>query len=150
MHRQLDCYNIWLYQTDSGIEFRIANFSSARDTQQLIGGNLTIIPSENRSIQAPELDMGSGVYDEKCDVWSLGCLIYFYIAKKYPPFSASNKSHYNRDLLFSSYNFTETQKTIIKRCLEFDPQLRPSVKEVYCLNNNKELQPETVYSAEVM
>lgn len=73
-------------------------------------------------------------YDQKCDIWSLGCVLYEACALK-PPFRAdSMKGLFNRiqsgkcDRIPSPYS--EELSEIVKKCLQLIPKNRPNAEEL--------------------
>ena len=86
---------------------------------------------------APEI-WERNAYDEKCDVYSLGCLIYELASLKHP-FEARSTSdlHYkvkNKKIPNVPYNYSAELNYIVKKCLLKDPNKRPSAFEL--IDNN--------------
>ena len=79
-------------------------------------------------------------YDEKCDIWSCGIILYILLCG-YPPFNgSSNNDIYSAiqhsKLLFEKESWKEISKeaiSLIKKMLEKNPRKRPSAEE--CLND---------------
>lgn len=87
MHRDIKPQNI-LIDTAGGPEIKICDFGIAR---------LCNLPTENYTVEvttlwyrAPEILLGSYRYNEKIDVWSMGCVLAELIKLK-PLFSGSNE-----------------------------------------------------------
>ena len=77
-------------------------------------------------------------YDEKIDVYSLGCLVYELASLKHP-FEARSTSdlHYkvkNKKIPNVPYNYSAELNYIVKKCLVKDPNKRPSAFEL--IDNN--------------
>lgn len=84
---------------------------------------------------APEVIKGS--YDEKCDIWSLGVLMYMMLSGVPPFFGTTRKEIMNKILKgkvsFSSKIWgliTDEGKDLIQSMLTYDPEHRPSCREV--------------------
>jgi calcium-dependent protein kinase len=85
VHRDLKPENILLDKDTENPRVTIIDFSTG-----------TLIPAEGNLTQnigtpyymAPEVCLGS--YDEKCDLWSLGVIIYILLCG-YPPFNGANQ-----------------------------------------------------------
>lgn len=79
-------------------------------------------------------------YDEKCDLWSCGVILYILLCG-YPPFNGSSEKAIMENVLIGKYsmkgkeweNVSQEAKDLIAKLLEYDPTKRPSAKEV--LNN---------------
>lgn len=83
---------------------------------------------------APEVLRGS--YDEKCDVWACGVLLYLILCG-YPPFYGSSRKSVMRKILKDKPTFhgpvwkkvSYEAKELIKLMLTKNPDLRPSASE---------------------
>eukprot|EP00756_Hemistasia_phaeocysticola_P063302 Hpha_TRINITY_DN6781_c0_g1::TRINITY_DN6781_c0_g1_i1::g.110906::m.110906/K20872/NEK2; NIMA (never in mitosis gene a)-related kinase 2 len=76
-------------------------------------------------------------YDEKSDVWSLGCVVYELCANV-PPFQASNQLSLAVKIRAGKYRplpelFSAELREAVARCLTVDPKQRPSVAELLAL-----------------
>jgi calcium-dependent protein kinase len=79
-------------------------------------------------------------YDEKCDVWSCGVIIYILLCG-YPPFNGETNSEILNKIKTGKYvfpdeewdNISEEAKNLISKMLEFDPSKRFSASD--CLNH---------------
>ncbi|KRX08642.1 Protein kinase-like domain [Pseudocohnilembus persalinus] len=77
-------------------------------------------------------------YDEKCDIWSCGVILYILLCG-YPPFNGSSeeailKSVEEGKVIFDKEDWAEVSdgaKDLIKQMLEKDPKKRLSAKEAY-------------------
>lgn len=84
---------------------------------------------------APEVISGS--YDEKCDIWSCGVLMYMMLSGT-PPFNGSSRQEVMAKIKKGKFTFSgkiwtlisEEGKDLIKKMLTLDPARRPSCREV--------------------
>ena len=75
-------------------------------------------------------------YDQKCDIWSCGVIMYLLLCGKYP-FSGSSEEEITKKILFDKLQFdnklfenvSESAKDLIRKCLIRDKNKRISVKE---------------------
>lgn len=84
---------------------------------------------------APEVISGS--YDEKCDIWSLGVLLYMLLCGQ-PPFYGSSRQEVMAKIKKGRFQFkskiwnviSTEAKDLISLMLTLDPQIRPSCREI--------------------
>ena len=75
-------------------------------------------------------------YNQKCDIWSCGVIMYVLLSGKYP-FYGSSEEEITRKILMGKYNFedkhfdnvSENAKDFIRKCLIHDKNKRITVKE---------------------
>ena len=87
---------------------------------------------------APEVLQGN--YNEKCDIWSCGVIMYMLLSGRPPFFGNSNEEIFTR-IMHGHYSFScsdwknisETAIKLIKKMLTYNPKMRISAKEA--LNN---------------
>lgn len=78
-------------------------------------------------------------YDEKCDIWSCGIVMYILLCG-YPPFSGANQSAVLKSVLKDDVKFSGSEwkivsreaKDLIKRMLTKNPAERSSARDVFC------------------
>jgi len=73
-------------------------------------------------------------YSCKCDIWSLGCVIYELAALK-PPFLGKNMNELYTKVTKGTFapipkHFSENLARMISLCLNTDPKLRPTAKDL--------------------
>ncbi len=96
---------------------------------------------------APEVIRGS--YDEKCDIWSCGVLMYMMLSGL-PPFYGANRKEVMAKISKGKFSFkskiwtliSKEAKDLIEKMLTVDPEARPSCREV--LNHPWFLKEEIV------
>lgn len=138
LHRDLKCANIFL--TGDGT-LKLGDLNVSKITQK----GLAITQAGTPYYCAPEVWKGN-VYDKKCDIWSLGCVLYELASLK-PPFQGTGmKDLFNR---ISKGEFERIPKTysnelfdIIRRCLKLNPNERPSCDEILNHSYIRENFPE--------
>lgn len=77
-------------------------------------------------------------YDEKCDIWSCGVILYILLCG-YPPFNGQNDKAIMEKVAKGVYNFDGEEwqqistdaKTLIRKMLEYDPSKRLSAEQCY-------------------
>lgn len=87
---------------------------------------------------APEVLQGK--YNEKCDIWSIGVVLYIFLSG-YPPFNGNSDREILANVVNHRYNFNKPvwqtisadTKELITKMLTFSPANRPSAKE--CLKD---------------
>ena len=84
---------------------------------------------------APEILKGE--YDERCDIWSIGIILYYLLSGKFP-FNAQHNYEIFKKIEAEEPNFWElnvSEKAVdfMKKCLIKNPKLRPSAKD--CLQH---------------
>jgi len=137
LHRDLKGANL-LVDT-SGHHLRIADFGAAARMM-----SKTTVPGEFRgqltgtiAFMAPEVLRGDS-YGRTCDIWSVGCCI-IEMATGKPPWGASDVSNHLA-LIFRiacaaepppvPENLSPALRDLTRRCLELDPSLRPTARDL--------------------
>ena len=126
---------------DSKSEIKVSDFGVAK---YLIAnprdGNTKLYSAVGTpSYIAPEVIIGKG-YNEKCDIWSLGVILYIMICG-YLPFSISEGEevdHLYDKILKGKFEFPDKDwrsvssgaKTLIRKLLVLEPNERPSAETV--------------------
>jgi calcium-dependent protein kinase len=127
VHRDLKPENILLDKDTENPRVTIIDFSTA--TVKPLNGMLT----QNVGTpyyMAPEVIKGS--YDQKCDVWSLGVMIYVLLCG-YPPFNGANKNQIINSVLNGDFKFpakewgsiSKEAKDLVTKLLRYNPKDRP-------------------------
>jgi calcium-dependent protein kinase len=83
----------------------------------------------------------SETYDEKCDIWSCGVILYILLCG-YPPFNGESDVEIMKAVKKGNFEFPKEEwdgiskegKDLISKMLKYDPRLRLSAGE--CLGHN--------------
>lgn len=136
LHRDLKPANILL---DDNKNIKMGDFGLAKELSSRSKMAQTNVGTP--FYMAPEI-MNEHDYDEKSDIWSLGCLIYELAALR-PPFDATNaislavkvnQGHFSR----IPRKYSDSLFSVIRAMIHVDPRKRPSVEELEKMNS---LQP---------
>jgi len=131
-NKKLELEGIYQFENVSNFEIKLIDFGCSkifkkghRNFKDLIGTLFYI---------APEVIKNN--YNEKCDLWSCGVIMYFLLVG-FPPFFAMTDTEVFEQILSSDYTFnypefdniSKSAKDLIKKLLEVDPKKRLSAKE---------------------
>jgi calcium-dependent protein kinase len=136
VHRDLKPENIMLEKTNNNeliiklIDWGGARYFSKNKKMSTIKGTPYYI--------APEVI--NEVYDEKCDIWSIGVIFYVLLCG-YPPFNGDTDIEIMQNVQKGKFCFPEEEwgvisqeaKDLIKKMLTFEPSKRISAKDVLLL-----------------
>ena len=136
IHRDIKPGNIFI---DSEGHIKLGDFGLSR---HLIDYAKTVLGTPY--YMSPEI-LNEKKYDEKSDIWALGCTIYE-MATLHPPFTSFGgtdlKEHIKNDQIkrFDS-RYSDSLFRIVSMMLEKDPSKRPNVKQIL-EKNLKRLEPK--------
>lgn len=130
LHRDLKSANIFLYH--DGIA-KLGDLNVSKVLKKGLGYTQTGTPY----YASPEV-WNDQPYDNKSDIWSLGCILYEMISLR-PPFRAENMEGLYNKVVKGQYSrlpekFSSDLSDLIKFLLQINPQCRPSTDEI--LNHN--------------
>ena len=126
LHRDLKSANVFLYTNGDA---KIGDLNVSKVTRAGVGHTQTGTPY----YASPEVwnDMP---YDNKSDIWSLGCVLYEMITLK-PPFRAQDMEGLYKRVIKGQYSriperFSNDLFQIIQFLLQVNPKLRPSCEQI--------------------
>ena len=132
VHRDIKSDNILFLTQDINSSLKLIDFGISikfeKDTK-LKGKTGTVL------YIAPEVISGS--YDEKCDIWSCGVLMYMMLCGL-PPFDGNSRKEVMAKIIKGKFAFkskiwnliSAEAKDLISMMLTLDPQKRPSCRQV--------------------
>ena len=127
IHRDIKPENIFLF---SGDNFKLGDFGFAREIKDQDASTLVGTPYNI----APEVVERKN-YNEKCDIWGLGCTVYE-MATFHPPFESKEgifdllHKIQNDDIKRNDFPYSDNLFNLVKSMLEKEPSKRPSIKEI--------------------
>lgn len=126
VHRDLKLENILLENKDDVRSVKIIDFGLSRK----ITGTVNSIVGTPYYVAPEVLD---GNYDSKCDIWSLGVIMYVMIFGRHP-FEAKTKDELFRKIKTEKFtinkNLSEEAKQLLSCLLDKDPTKRPKAEEI--------------------
>ncbi len=135
LHRDIKPGNIMI---DKGQWVKLGDFGLARE---LKAGSYAFTNVGTPLYMSPE-QIKKRAYNERSDIWSLGCVIYE-LAALQPPFTAKSQEELNRHILYSAAEpikhipydphravYTDDLWSLVKRMLAKDPINRPRVADL--------------------
>lgn len=126
MHRDIKCANVFL-ATDGGV--KLGDMNVSKIAKQGIMQTQTGTP-----YYCPPEVWQDKPYSSKCDIWSLGCVIYELTALK-PPFLAKNMNELYSKVTKGKFppipqHYSAELSRMITFCLNTNPLQRPSAEEI--------------------
>lgn len=132
IHRDLRLENVMFLNKDRDSCLKLVEFGSCKHFEK----NVRVLERVgNPYFMSPEVIIGN--FDSKCDVWSLGVMIYVLLAGS-PPFVGSTETDIMNSVLTSELLFegkkwkkiSEEAKNLMKSLLTRNPKERPTAKQV--------------------
>ena len=126
LHRDLKSANVFLYTNGDA---KIGDLNVSKVTRAGVGHTQTGTPY----YASPEVWKDSP-YDNKSDIWSLGCVLYEMITLK-PPFRAQDMEGLYKRVIKGQYNkipdrFSNDLFQIVQFLLQVNPKSRPSCEQI--------------------
>lgn len=133
VHRDLKPENFLIYDKSDNIQIKLIDFGLAKVMNQQ-----KQLKSRSGTCYYIAPEIFKGPYDEKCDIWSLG-IILFMILSGYPPFDGDNEAEIIRAVRSAELEFDDTiwqqvsdeAKDLIRHMLERDPIKRYSCSDIF-------------------
>ena len=143
MHRDLKCANIFVMKNGT---LKIGDMNVSKLSKQNYARTKTGTPY----YLAPEV-WEDRPYDYKCDIWSLGCIIYE-LCTTVPPFRGTSFKELYNNIKSGEYNpisreYSQDLKQIIRMMLVTNPNKRYSAKDLLNINilqNRKKIKNNIV------
>ena len=125
MHRDLKCANIFLMKNG---QIKIGDLNVSK----LAKNNMAQTQTGTPFYLSPEI-WKDQPYDYKCDIWSVGCIIYELCTSR-PPFRGTSMKELAHNVLTGYYlpisGFSNDMREIIAKMLVVDPRRRASTDEL--------------------
>lgn len=156
VHRDIKPENILLESSDPNSRVKVIDFGTSvhfrpnEKMKEIIGTSYYM---------APELLQGN--YNEKCDVWSCGVILYILLSG-IPPFNGRSDSDIRECILDSDLNFSgeiwkfvsKEARKLLGKMLKKNPKKRPSIQEVFndpwLQTHGRNVCPDTVFEGEYL
>ncbi|CAD8078706.1 unnamed protein product [Paramecium sonneborni] len=137
-HRDIKCANVFLTQDHKHIKLGDLNVAKIVKSNQLANTK-----AGTPYYASPEV-WKDEPYDQKCDIWSLGCVIYE-MAQLQPPFLANDLYHLQKKVQRGIYEplnqrYSKELSYLISRCLQVSPKTRASCEDLLNLEEIKKRQ----------
>lgn len=152
LHRDLKTANVFL--TANG-QIKVGDLGVSSGS--LSKGKLANTQIGTPFYMSPEI-WANKPYDDKSDIWALGCILYELAALK-PPFNGRDISDLSRKVQAGTFTpvpstFSKDLHSVISACLQVNPKRRPSAEELLALpaliKNRERLRDkmaQTLYNA---
>ena len=128
VHRDIKLENILVKYEDEQKKNYIVKLTDYGISKQITASRICKTHAGTGITMAPEILEGVEVYDNRCDLWSIGVIIYQLAFKEYPykgdtEFALLNKIKTLRQRLFKRTN-NEKLDDLIRKLLVYEPQKR--------------------------
>lgn len=132
VHRDIKPENLLLANSEANSPLKLIDFGTSQICEPL--KKLSQVAGTPYYI-APEILKGT--YDEKCDIWSCGVILFMMLSGK-PPFIGEDREELFGNILVGKYSMegphweaaTSQVKDLVQLMLSIDPSVRPSAKDV--------------------
>lgn len=132
-HRDIKPENFLLFKENDADNIKLIDFGLSK---KLSENEIMHNPNGTAYYIAPEVL--NGEYDQKCDIWSIGVVLYILMCGR-PPFKGKSNPEIIKSILKGEYKFnypsfdgcTDECKDFIKQCLTKDPKDRFSAEEAF-------------------
>jgi len=135
LHRDLKPGNVFLVKRRGTYSVKLGDFGLAKmlDDSSIFAQTHVGTPY----YMSPE-QIQSKSYDEKSDIWALGCIVYE-MAMLHPPFKAANYLHLAEKIKAGTYkkvncrNYSDELANAVSLMLTVDVEKRAKIEDVLCL-----------------
>lgn len=132
-HRDIKPENFLLFKDNNPDNVKLIDFGLSK---KLSENEIMSNPNGTAYYIAPEVL--NGEYDNKCDIWSMGVVLYILLCGR-PPFKGKSNPEIIKSVMKGEYNFdypafesaSDEVKEFISRCLEKDVSKRFSAADAY-------------------
>lgn len=144
VHRDLKPENIVFDSPNIGSTLKIVDFGTSKS---FIDNQVLRSQKGTADYMAPEVLESS--YDNKCDIWSCGVILYVFLYG-YLPFNGADEEEVLEKIHKGKYKFSENikvsddAKNMIKMMLSYKPSERPSANQVLQSPWLKKMKTDTV------
>jgi len=151
-HRDLKPENLLLANKKDDSEIKVIDFGLSNIFMDKETGTETLMTTKVGTAYYVSPEVLKGKYDEKCDIWSAGVILYILICGD-PPFNGSNDSEIYKKIKKKVFHFSnpiwknisEQAKDLIRNMLS-EPEHRPTAVDVLQHTWVKELAPNSTES----
>ncbi|KAL4506978.1 hypothetical protein ABPG72_001399 [Tetrahymena utriculariae] len=126
MHRDIKPENILLKIVDNQITCKLIDFGVSSQNENSLADSMV----GSISYISKEILLHKQNYNEKCDVWSLGCLFHELITGSQLFCGENIQQIYQQIISFEKYNYNSKWSYIIQKCLEVDIEKRVSSQQL--------------------
>jgi calcium-dependent protein kinase len=148
-HRDLKPENLLLANKKDDSEIKVIDFGLSNIFKDKQTGTETQMTTKVGTAYYVSPEVLKGKYDEKCDIWSAGVILYILICGD-PPFNGSNDNEIYKKIKKKVFHFTNPiWKNISEHCKDLirhmlsEPDHRPTAEEVLANVWVKELAPNS-------
>jgi len=136
IHRDIKADNILFAEKNINSDLKLIDFGISVKYTKSPKTNLKLRGKHGTLLYiAPEVL--EGIYDEKCDVWSCGVLLFVILSGKFP-FMGESSEFISQQITLGKYGFedhvwdkiSQNAKNLISSILMIEPKKRPSIKEI--------------------
>lgn len=150
-HRDIKPENFLMEDSSEDAKIKVIDFGLSK---RFTPGEKMLTAAGTPFYAAPEVVLGDG-YDERCDVWSCGIILYILLCG-YPPFSGDTDAAVLQEVVRGRFEFesphwddvSNAPRKLIKRMLTLDARKRPTAHvclEDRWLHDHAEKPKKTVH-----
>ncbi|KAM3141843.1 hypothetical protein pb186bvf_006165 [Paramecium bursaria] len=127
-HRDIKCANLFLTTNHKNLKLGDLNVA------KVVKPNILASTQAGTPYYASPEVWKDQPYDQKCDIWSLGCVLYE-MAQLMPPFLANDMNTLSKRIIKGIYDqihprYSKELSHLISRCLQVNPKNRATCQEL--------------------